>query len=107
MTDNVISVTELKNQIRNDQNLLLIDVRSQQERDMYNIGGVLIPLQEMSEQLNKIDRNKNIVVYCHTGARSLMAVKLLTEAGYNSARSLAGGVMAWQADEVELETSDA
>lgn len=107
MNNTVISVSELKNQIRNDQNLLLIDVRSQQERDMYNIGGVLIPLQEMSEQLNKIDRNKNIVVYCHTGARSLMAVKLLTEAGYKSARSLAGGVMAWQADEVELETSDA
>jgi adenylyltransferase/sulfurtransferase len=100
-------VTELKSQIRNDQNLLLIDVRSQQERDMYNIGGVLIPLHELPQQLNKIDRNKNIVIYCHTGARSLMAVKMLMEAGYTSARSLAGGVMAWQADEVELETIDA
>ena len=106
MTDYVISVAELKNQIRNDQQLLLIDVRSQQERDLYHIGGVLIPLPELAQHLDKIDREKNIVIYCHTGARSMMAVKLLSEAGFSSVKSLTGGVMAWQAEEIELVTSD-
>ena|SRR3990167_10538283 len=103
MTDIDISVAELKKQIGSDQNLLLIDVRSQQERDMYNISGILIPLTELSQQLEHIDRNKNIVVYCHTGARSMMAVKLLKEAGFASVKSLAGGMMAWQAEEMETE----
>lgn len=103
MTETAISVAELKKLIRNDQQLLLIDVRSQQERDMYNISGILIPLAELPQQLENIDRNKNIVVYCHTGARSMMAVKLMKEAGFPSVKSLAGGMMAWQAEEMEVE----
>ena|SRR3990167_9731536 len=104
MTDYLISVAELKNEMKNDQQLFLVDVRSQQERDMLNIGGMLIPFTELSEHVGKLDRNKNIVFYCHTGARSMMAVKLFTDAGYPSVKSLAGGMMAWQAEITILET---
>lgn len=103
MNEDVISVAELKTKIRMDQQLLLIDVRSQQERNIYNISGVLIPLAELPQHFENIDRSKNIVVYCHTGARSTMAVKLLKEAGFHSVKSLAGGMMAWQAEEMEIE----
>jgi adenylyltransferase/sulfurtransferase len=100
----IISVAELKTQIKNDKQLLLIDVRTQQERDVYNISGILIPLADLPQQLDNIDRSQNIVVYCHTGARSMMAVKLMKEAGFPSVKSLAGGMMAWQAEMIESET---
>lgn len=102
MINQLISVAELKNLIKHDKQLLLLDVRSEQERNAFNIGGILIPLPDLPQQLNKIDRDKNIVVYCHTGARSMMAVKILQDAGYPSAKSLAGGMMAWQAESVEF-----
>jgi rhodanese-related sulfurtransferase len=102
VTNDLISVEELKKIIKHDNQLFLLDVRSEQERNAFHIGGTLIPLHALPHQLDKIDRDKHIVVYCHTGARSMMAVKLLQEAGYTSARSLAGGMMAWQAECEEL-----
>lgn len=106
-SNDTISVADLKKQIRNDKQLLLIDVRSQQERDIYNISGILIPLPELVQELDTLDRGKNIVVYCHTGARSMMAVKLMKEAGFPSVKSLAGGMMAWQAETMDSTTEPA
>jgi len=55
----------------------LIDVRTEHERDIYDIGGKHIPLDELSEHLNEFHNDKTYVFYCATGKRSGEAVKML------------------------------
>lgn len=101
MSGNIISVAELREKLKKKQDILLIDVRTQQEKDMFDLGGILIPHHELPEKLSSVDKEKEIITYCHTGARSMLAAKTLQEAGFKCVRSLAGGIMAWQAEEVE------
>lgn len=98
MSNLVISVEELKQQLNN---IKLIDVRSNEERALFNIGGLHIPLQDIATRMSELNSNDRIVIYCHSGARSLMAAKMLIEAGFASVKSLAGGIMAWQAAEIK------
>jgi adenylyltransferase/sulfurtransferase len=91
-----ISVTELKDKIQNSNSLFLLDVRTPEEHAMFNIGGKLIPLQELSERLNELNREDDIIIYCHLGQRSLSALELLKKAHFSRVRSLAGGLRAWQ-----------
>ncbi|MFA6083130.1 ThiF family adenylyltransferase [Mucilaginibacter sp.] len=55
----------------------LIDVRTGQERDVYDIGGKHIPLDELMEHLYEFHDDKTYVFYCATGKRSGEAVKLV------------------------------
>lgn len=60
----------------NDSEIQLIDVRTLQERDLDDIGGDHIPLDELQENLHHLQQEKPIVFYCATGKRSAEAVKL-------------------------------
>lgn len=74
---------------------LLLDVRFQEEKDIADIGGALIPLPELERRWREIPDDQGlIVVYCHHGVRSLHAVHFLLRQGLEAV-SLAGGVDAW------------
>jgi rhodanese-related sulfurtransferase len=74
---------------------LLVDVRQGWEHQICRIeGDELIPLDQLSRRLGGLPREQTIVVYCHHGARSLMAARFLAQAGYDAV-SLAGGIAAW------------
>ena len=82
---------------------LLLDVRNPHEwgiANLANFGAVLIPLSELSQRLDELDRDTSIVVYCKSGGRSAKARDLLQEFGFPTVSSLAGGVLRW-ADEVD------
>lgn len=57
--------------------IYLIDVREDYEYEDYNIGGVNIPLYELSLRLDLIPKNKKIVFCCQTGLRSKMAIQIV------------------------------
>jgi sulfur-carrier protein adenylyltransferase/sulfurtransferase len=57
----------------------LIDVRTLQERDLFDIGGQHIPLEEIEENLDYFKDDKKRVLYCATGRRSAEAVKLIKQ----------------------------
>jgi len=81
--------------------VFLLDVREPEEYQICAIpGATLIPLKQLPERLTEIDGTSEIVAYCRTGKRSAKAVELLHQAGYTSAKNLAGGTHAW-ADEVD------
>jgi adenylyltransferase/sulfurtransferase len=81
--------------------LFLLDVREPEEYQICFISGAtLIPLKQLPERLTEIDGSREIVAYCRTGKRSAQAVELLRQAGYTSAKNLAGGIHAW-ADQVD------
>ncbi|MDR6941271.1 HesA/MoeB/ThiF family protein [Mucilaginibacter pocheonensis] len=71
-----ISVTELKERIVADT-VELVDVRTEQERDAFDIGGIHIPIDELEGYLAYFTDPKPKVLYCSTGKRSEEAVKLI------------------------------
>ncbi|MDN3549044.1 HesA/MoeB/ThiF family protein [Mucilaginibacter aquaedulcis] len=91
----VVSVHELKERIADDS-VELVDVRTEQERDAFDIGGTHIPLDELEGYLAFFTDPKPKVLYCATGKRSDEAVKLILRKipGAN-VFSLAGGLKAY------------
>ncbi len=94
-TADTISVEELNSRMKNAEKVFLLDVRQPYEFDIANLGGHLIPLQELSRRLGELDPGKEIVAYCHTGVRSARAVAMLRASGFTKARNLVGGIDAW------------
>ena len=92
----VISASELKKGLQGNR-FELVDVRTDRERDQYDIGGKHIPLIELEENLDYFSGNREIVVYCATGKRSAEAVKVIRQT-YPNAKvySLDGGLEEWE-----------
>ena len=90
-----IQAEELKKRLDAGENLFLLDVRDENEYEISNIGGHLIPLPELLERIDELDASKEIIALCKMGARSAKAVQLLDKAGFSSVRSLTGGIRAW------------
>ena len=76
---------------------LLLDVREPAEWDAFNLanlGAVLVPLGELPGRLEEIPPTRPVVVYCHSGARSLQAAEALAGRGFADVRTLLGGIAA-------------
>jgi rhodanese-related sulfurtransferase len=75
---------------------VLLDVRQPSEHATAALeGSVLVPLDQLAERIDELDRSHPIVVYCHHGIRSLNAAMFLKANGFASVRSLAGGIDRW------------
>ena len=62
---------------------MIIDVRSKKEYNKGHIeGSVNIPIAYVDKMYNSLPRDKELVVYCHSGARSAIAARLLREQGW-------------------------
>jgi rhodanese-related sulfurtransferase len=82
----------------NDGSVLLLDVRTHEERNHSAIIGSLhIPLGEIVNKLKTLEnhRQKEIICYCHSGSRSMAAVSLLQKNGFNAA-NMKGGIIEWK-----------
>ena len=95
-----ISVTELKRRIDTGEDVQLIDVREPYEYQIAQIGGKLIPQNEVPQRLAEIDRNREVVVHCRSGARSQRIAEFLAQNGYPQVSNVAGGILAWS-DEID------
>lgn len=93
-----ISAKKLKEELDNEENIELIDVRNPDEYDHCNINGKLIPLGEFAERFNEIDKSKKIVVMCHHGGRSMRACQFLIAQGFEKVYNLEGGIHHWSLD---------
>ena len=95
MNDLIIHPDELSEKLVSGDPPILLDVRNGWEHETVCLdGSTLIPLQTLHARTSELDRNREIVVYCHLGARSLMAAQFLQQAGFR-ARSLHGGIDLW------------
>jgi rhodanese-related sulfurtransferase len=96
-----ISVLELKEMMDNKEDFQLIDVREPHEYEICNLGAPLIPMNEVPDNLDKISKDKKLVVHCRSGARSGRIVEYLEQAhGYTNIYNLRGGILDW-ADRVD------
>lgn len=79
-----------------DPDVQIIDCREQDEWDQAHLDGTtLIPLGSLPSRLGELDPARPLIVVCRSGARSLVAAEMLTNAGFQEARSLAGGLIGW------------
>ena len=91
-----ITPAEVKQRLDQGETLLLIDVREPWEFNICNIAGAkLIPMGTVPANLQALDSDDEIVVYCHRGMRSLDVTVWLRAQGVERARSLAGGIERW------------
>jgi adenylyltransferase/sulfurtransferase len=95
-----ITVTELKKRIDSGEDFLLLDVREPFEYQIANIGGKLIPQNEVPQRLGEIDRDRPVVVHCKAGGRSQRIAEFLKQSGYNDVANVSGGILAWS-DQVD------
>jgi rhodanese-related sulfurtransferase len=96
-----ISVSQLKTRLENGEEVFLLDVREPFEHEIANLKGQLVPLGELPARLDELDKEQEIVVYCHHGNRSRYAAEFLQNQGFRSVKNLTGGIEAW-ATEIDL-----
>ncbi len=84
----------------------LIDVRRPGEHEAGRIAGDRhVELTQLSAQAHTIGRDKPVVFYCRSGARSGMAAEAFLGAGYD-AHNMVGGLLDWDAEGLPLEPAD-
>lgn len=92
---------ELKEKMDKKEDFVLLDVRDHFEYEICRINGAIeIPLRELAARADELDKSKEIIAYCHTGARSMEALIYLKSAGFKKVKSLKGGISMW-AEEIE------
>jgi adenylyltransferase/sulfurtransferase len=88
-----ITAQELKEKLLNKEPLQIIDVREPDEFLEKNIGGMLIPLGQLENNLDKIKKDIPSVLVCRSGVRSMHAAKILQKHNYNDIYNLKGGLI--------------
>jgi rhodanese-related sulfurtransferase len=84
--------------------VVLVDVREQNEWNLFRIpGAVHVPLAVIAQRAESIPRDGEVVIYCGSGNRSALAADTLREMGYLNVSSLAGGIRGWANAGGELE----
>lgn len=76
------------------EDVQLIDVREPYEYEIVNINAQLIPLNTIADNVNRIERNKKVVLHCKSGSRSAQAIRILEkEFGFTNLYNLQGGIL--------------
>lgn len=94
-----VSVREVARRLEEDpDSLVLIDCRRPEEWQTCRIeGALLFPMEDIPARLRELEEHEDrpVVVYCHTGRRSLSVAAFLKEQGFEDVRSMSGGIEAW------------
>jgi rhodanese-related sulfurtransferase len=91
-----ISVEELAQWRASGKNFVLLDVREPHEVQYASLpGAVHIPMRQIPERMSELDRDSEIAVMCHVGARSERVAQFLSLQGYPSVHNVAGGIDAY------------
>jgi adenylyltransferase/sulfurtransferase len=86
---------ELKRRMDAGDDLFVLDVREPYEFAIAQIGGHLIPLNDLPQRVRELDPKREIVVHCKVGGRSQKAAEFLAQNGFKNVHNVAGGIDAW------------
>ena len=96
-----ITVTQLNEWILSGKKFQLIDVREPYEFDIVNLGGTLIPKNEILNNVKALNPEVDIVIHCRSGKRSHDVIRLLHQhTNLKNLYNLKGGILAW-VDEID------
>jgi glyoxylase-like metal-dependent hydrolase (beta-lactamase superfamily II)/rhodanese-related sulfurtransferase len=85
---------------------VLVDVRTPHEREQKHIdGSVSLPLNHLVERVADLPTDRPLLIHCAGGYRSSIAASLLQRLGFTRVSEVAGGIAAWEAANLPLETA--
>ncbi len=93
-----ISCEAVQEKLESGEKFLLVDCREQNEYDAVHLEpAMLLPMSEIQARLGELEshRDQDIVVHCHHGGRSMQVTAWLTQQGFASVKSMAGGIDRW------------
>ncbi|BAV32690.1 sulfurtransferase [Sulfuricaulis limicola] len=93
-------------QLLNRENGVVVDVCEPKEFSAGHVPNAInLPLSSLKDQLRNLEKHKNkpIIVSCRSGNRSLKAAVILRKHGFATVYNLAGGLQAWERDNLPLE----
>jgi len=102
----VISLITPKELNGKNTEIQLVDVRTPEEYSeghIKNATNINIFDDDFADQMSKLDKSKDIYVYCRSGKRSGKASKQLEEMGFTKVYDLQGGFLNWQKNNLEVE----
>ncbi len=82
--------------IKNNPDLVIVDVRTQAEFEAGHIGGSVnidVSLPNFKEEIEKLNKNTRYVVYCRSGNRSRFAAQIMEVLGFREVYDLGGGIV--------------
>ena len=89
-----ISVTEFSKIIEQD-GIILVDVRSPDEFELVNIGGINIPVNQIMDRVDDFKKDDTIYFLCHHGSRSEFACLMFSSRGFANVINIEGGIHAY------------
>ena len=93
-----ITTEEVKNRLKNGEDIHLLDVRETEEREEANIGGRHLPLGDIRNmEISSVEdwKEEEVIVYCRSGNRSAYACMFLEQQGFTNVKNLSGGILEW------------
>lgn len=92
----VVSNDELLKKVESDNKIVVLDVREAAEYSFSHIpGAICIPLGELNDRFDELDKEKEIFVVCRTGNRSDLAAQKLKEKGFDHVFNVIPGMSGW------------
>ncbi len=95
--DNKISVEQVKKDLDEGKDFILLDVRTKEEfREGHIEGAINIPVQVLAYEAENelLEKDQVIVLYCRSGVRTLTAAEILKELDYTEVYDM-GGILSW------------
>ena len=101
---NNISPKQAKELMDKEKDVFVLDVRTEEEfKEVHIKDAHLIPIKELEQNINKIPKDKKVVVHCAAGKRSARACEMLKDKGLKELYNLEGGINKWQAEGYPVE----
>ena len=101
---NNISPKQAKDLMDKANDVFVLDVRTEEEyKEVHIKDAHLIPIKELEQNINKIPKDKKVVVHCASGKRSAKACEMLKDKGLKELYNLEGGINKWQAEGYPVE----
>lgn len=94
---NVVNNEELEKQLKEDESIVVLDVREAAEYAFNHIPhAISIPLGELENRLNELNKDNKMFIICRTGSRSDLACQKLTEKGFEKVFNVVPGMSEWK-----------
>jgi rhodanese-related sulfurtransferase len=92
-----VNVSQAKQMIDSNPNLVILDVRTQEEYDGgHTQNATLIPITELASRIDELNKERETLVYCRSGGRSATASQMLVDDGFSKVYNMLGGITAWR-----------
>ena len=101
-----INPTDAYNQLNSNDNIILIDVRTDEEIKISKISGSIsidFNSESFYDSLLTLNKSKIYFIYCRSGRRSTIAVKYMRENGFHESYNVDGGINFWKNQNLDLK----